>query len=387
MYTNQKVYRIISLQVEQLASFNRKYRSSVHLFIMRTSIGFVVGSVVDTSVVRLALLLLLADLFGINVRAFPTGAGDCVGSMAAVGGSHLDNANGRPVSNNTLLAGGVEVRIGNNTLDIDSSLDLAIGVDHTITIVSTQFPVRGVLIRLQAPDDVETANALTPASQMKVADRCVSPIVGTTHFDSSEKVELSSIVRFDEAVDSVIFDITGVFINNAEGSVYVYSRYTVNFISDGTSIQPSALPTTRAPALTPTKTFIPTSSPVTEMPVLPTAVPIMEETMAPSLSPVSSRPTNLPQDTLKPSSTDPGTPSLLPETQLPSCTDMSLEPSLRGGESKGMMNGMGKGKGSLCNEDGMMSEGKGMMGMIKGNDTKHDMKKPKENDKKQMEMR
>lgn len=341
-----------------------------------------------TLVLRVCLFLIFKSFLGFNAKAFPTGAGGCAGDMAAVGGSHLDNANGRPVSNNTLLAGGVEVRIGNATLEVDSSLDLETGVNHTITIISTQFPVRGILIRLQAPDGVDTANVLTPALQMKVADICVSPIVGTTHYNNNEKVELSSVVRFDEAIDSVFFDITGVFINNAEGSVYVYSRYTVNFISDGTPA-PTASPTTGTPIATPTTDLVPTASPVTEMPILPTTVPLMIETESPSVAPVTSNPTNSPQETPEPSSANPLSPSVFPETQLPSCADMSLEPSLRGGVSKGMMNGTGKGKGGLCDEDGMMSEGKGMMRKRsgKGNEVKHDMKKSKDDDKKQMEMR
>jgi hypothetical protein len=358
----------------------------IQLFRMRKSHGVVIARTFDISVVRASLLLLVFALFDMNVRAFPTGAGGCAGNMAAVGGTHLDNSNGRPVSNNTLLAGGVDVRIGNVTLETDSPHDFATGVNHTITILSTQFPVRGILIRLQAPDGVDTANVLTPALQMKVADVCVSPIVGTTHFNNSEKVELSSIVRFDEAIDSVYLDITGVFINNAEGSVYVYSRYAVNFISEGNTPAPTASPTTAAPVMTPMD-LIPTTAPVTEMPVLPTTVPTMMETVPPSAAPVSLNPTKTPQVTPKPSSTSPGSPSLLPETQVPSCSEMSLEPSLRGGVAKGMMNGMGKGKGGLCNEDGMMSEGKGMKGKMSIKEVKYDMKKPKEDDKKQMEMR
>jgi hypothetical protein len=343
---------------------------------MRKSQDLVIGRIFDIPAV---LLLIVIMLFVKNVPAFPNGAGGCAGDMAAVGGAHLNNTNGRPVSNNTLLAGGVDVRIGNATLDVESSLDLATGVNHTITILSTQFPLRGILIRLQAPEGVETANVLTPGLQTKVAEVCVSPIVGTTHFDNAEKVELSSVVKFDEAIDSVFLDITGVFINNAEGSVYVYSRYTVNFNSEGTSPQPTASPTSVAPVLTP----------VTEMPVVPTALPIMMEPVPPSPAPVTLNPTKIPPVTPKPSPTNPGTPSLRPETQQPICIEMSLEPSLRGGVSKGMMIGMGKGKGGLCNEDGMMSEGKGMMGKMSGKEKKekHDMKKPKENDKKQMEMR
>jgi hypothetical protein len=326
------------------------------------------------SIIGLVLALLL--ICTTTVTSFPNGAGGCLGGMAAVGGSHLDTVGGRPVTNNTLLAGGVEIRIGNTTLDVNAPLDVRISANHTITVASTQFPIRGVLIRLEAPDGVDTTFALTPGSLMQNAVRCVAPIIGTTHINNTDKPELTSTIRFDESVESIFLDITGVFINNAAGSVYVYSRYVVNFVSSETLL-PSASPISGAPTKTPTIATLPPSEP----------------TNAPTtLMPLAPEPTNIPLGTVEPSTS-------VPETQLPSPQPKTTpEPSLRGGMEGGMMSksnmlptpsgqGMGMGKGGVSTEQSkgmMMKEGKGM--------EKHNMKRPKEDNDKhpssmQMEMR
>ena len=97
-------------------------------------------------------LLICSLLFGAlnEVDSFPTGAGGCAGGMAAVGGSHLGQSDGRVVSNSTLETGGVTVQIGNITLENNAPLDLTTIEDHTITIISTEFPIRGILIRVEA---------------------------------------------------------------------------------------------------------------------------------------------------------------------------------------------------------------------------------------------
>jgi hypothetical protein len=314
------------------------------------------------------LILLLSLLLTVTtiVTGFPNGAGGCDGGMAAVGGTHL-GGDGRPVSNNTLLSGGVNVIIGNTTLDTNIPLDVSISMNHTITIISTQFPIRGILIRLQAPDGVDTTNILTPGLLLQDAEACVAPIVGTTHIDNSDKTEVSSTILFEEIVDAVYLDITGVFLNGVSGSVYVYSRYVVNFVSDVTPSSPAptqspiivetTLPTitpiaieTSSPTATPVAvvTASPTASPVEVVTASPTLMPVAVVTASPTASPMASE-TSLP--TPPPTVTSPAPTTITPsitlapsqpseETESPvttPTTKATLEPSLRGGMGNGMM--------------------------------------------------
>jgi hypothetical protein len=305
-----------------------------------------------TVVILLSSLLLIQTTV---VTGFPNGAGGCAGGVAAVNGTHL-GGDGRPVSNNTLLAGGVDVIIGNTTLDTNVPIDVSISTNHMIQIVSTQFPIRGILIRVQAPDGVDTTNVLTPGALLQGAVACVAPIVGTTHIDKSDKTEMSSTIRFDESVDSVILDITGVFLNSIEGSVYVYSRYMVNFVSEVAPTSPSPTsspievetaeptktptvgPITASPTLTPVmaETASPTATPVITKTTAPTSVPVTIQTNIPTTSPIGTSPA---PTTMEPSmSMVPSQPS--EETSSPIAiptTITSVEPSLRGGMGKGMM--------------------------------------------------
>ena len=336
-----------------------------------------------------------------EVKSFPTGAGGCEGGIAAVGGSHLGLSDGRVVSNNSLETGGVTVQIGNFTLDTNSPLDLATLENHTITIISSQFPIRGILIRVEA-DGADTSTILTPGPLTKEAIACVAPIVGTTHIDSSDKSELTSVIRFDENLDSVILDITGVFVNSPDGSVYVYSRYLVNFVS--------STPQTSEPTAAPTNNEIPTTVPIVAS--LPTISPVALETESPSTSPVvveTAEPTEAPVDvtstapTATPGDVETSRPTTSPilvtdeptesplktptttESPVPTSVDKTPEPSLRGGK----VNGKGMGMMSKSTDDpsptkSPRADKKGMMKGMKmsdggeGKEHKHEMKKSKD---------
>jgi hypothetical protein len=118
----------------------------------------------------IAFFVVLLSLSSMTVRivtSFPTGAGGCDGGMAAVGGTHL-GSDGRIVSNNTLATGGVNVAIGNITLDVNIPLNLSLAEDHIITIDSIEFPLRGILIRAEAPDGFDTSTILSPGLLTKV---------------------------------------------------------------------------------------------------------------------------------------------------------------------------------------------------------------------------
>lgn len=248
-----------------------------------------------------------------TAKSFPNGAGGCAGDMAAVGGYHLDKSNNRTVSTNTLAAGGVDVRIGDVLLDPNAVADFATGQNHTVTVETTQFPIRGTLIRLQAPEGIDTTAALTPGMLMQAAKACVPsfPVVGTTHTDSSDKTALMSTIRFDDAAKSVILDVTVVFINGPAGSVYLYSRYLVNFNAANVSASPTLSPvkgpapkapvavetlppSTAAPMVLRPDTLAPTIPPTSKPSTAPTQLsvtiaPSLNKSDAPSGGPTSTR--------------------------------------------------------------------------------------------------
>ena len=304
--------------------------------------------------VAIETLLTCSLLFGAlnEVDSFPTGAGGCAGGMAAVGGSHLGQSDGRVVSNSTLETGGVTVQIGNITLDTNAPLDLTILEDHTITIISTEFPIRGILIRVEA-DGADTSTILTPGLSTQAAMACVAPIVGTTHIDSSDKSELTSILRFDESLDSVILDITGVFVNGPDGSVFIYSRYYVNFVSttQNTTV-PSAAPTSDTiPSAVPVMASVPTVSPVTLETEAPSASPVIVATIIPTeetAAPTTISPTTSPIMLSGEPTESPLPAPIFIDPPVPTSIVKTAEPSLRG---SGNVNGKGMGMMSKITDD------------------------------------
>lgn len=250
-------------------------------------------------------IMMTGILFGaymLNVvSSYPNGAGGCAGNMAAVGGYHLDDSNNRTVKNGTLKEGAVQVTIGDEMLNPDTVANFTTGEDHTVTIEAIQFSIRGALIRLEAPNGFNTTASLTPTVLMKEATVCVYPVVGTTHMDNSDKIVLKSTLHFEKDVNSVILDITVVFINNPQGSVYAYSRYLVNFVPPPTRSPsqapiidlrsaPTAHPQTKAPASA-NATVVPTQAPVNI-----TSNPSTKVTDTPGVAPPSDAPSFVPSE-------------------------------------------------------------------------------------------
>ena len=200
-----------------------------------------------------------------SIQAFPDGAGGC-DAGPAVRGLHLDDSNGRIVSAGNFQSAKVEFRINGAVMNSETPVDLAIGQNHIVEVEALEFPIRGALFRLEAPDGIDTAGALTPEDLMKNAVICEAPVVGTTHFNRDVKTKMTSTVRFDEAVEKVVFDVTAVFVNSAEGSVFVFDRFAANFV--GASKGPTPKMDTSAPMTMPINNGdIPTSYPMTESPV------------------------------------------------------------------------------------------------------------------------
>jgi hypothetical protein len=84
-----------------------------------------------------------------------------------------------------------------------------------------------------------------------------------THVDNIDKTEASGILRIDEALENVRIDVTLVFRNSDQLSIYTYGNFTVNFQDGESSLSPP-------PASTPSPTFIQnvdeTNKPMTNSP-------------------------------------------------------------------------------------------------------------------------
>jgi hypothetical protein len=165
------------------------------------------------------------------VQAFSNAAGGCMGGVAAVEGLHLDTSGGRSVVGGTLAESRIVVTVGDTILDASSgqATTVPIGQDLMVTVDSGDIGYLGVLVRLSAPAGIDTTGALVPGTNTQVAAVCAAPVVGITHTNANEKMLSTGMVRFDEAVDGVVLDVTVVFINGASGSVYGYTGFPLNF--------------------------------------------------------------------------------------------------------------------------------------------------------------
>lgn len=147
------------------------------------------------------------------VDAYPSGAGGCMGGAAAVEGYHLDTADGRPVVGGTLADGAIRVTVGDVLLDANTVNEIPAGQDLLVGVEADDLSFLGVLVRLQAPDGVDTTGALIPGANVGPANACASPVVGFTHTDSEEKMMATGTLRLDEESDGITLDVTIVFLN------------------------------------------------------------------------------------------------------------------------------------------------------------------------------
>jgi hypothetical protein len=194
----------------------------------------------------IVLVAILAYLFHdvSIVASFPTGAGSCLGGEPAVGGAHLDFGAASPSrrlgGNGTLAAANVTMRIGNTTMARpEITVFVPPGQDITWSLSAGRVPIRGFLVRLEAPNGTVTTAAITCGVNQIVATTCVAPIVGCSHRDNNDKFNATGRMRFDQITKGVKVDVTVVLQNNfrADGrdnttaSFYAYSRFIVDFDS------------------------------------------------------------------------------------------------------------------------------------------------------------
>ena len=150
------------------------------------------------------------------VDAFPSGAGGCDGpGVAAVGGLHTDESDGRPVVQSSLADGAITVTIGDLTLNSETVNEIPAGEDLLIAVEALDIGYLGVLMRLQVPDGIDTEDFfLIPGANTQEAAVCTAPVVGITHTDGDEKTLSTGTLRFDESFSGGFLDVTVVFINS-----------------------------------------------------------------------------------------------------------------------------------------------------------------------------
>jgi hypothetical protein len=186
--------------------------------------------------------------------SFPSQAGGCDGGKAAVGESHLSNANG--FQELSLSDAGIKVFIGTNEIQEGSRFGVLAGTPYPIS-VEGQF--KGVLIRLEAElSQLNMTADLTPGTNAQVASVCEAPVVGITHVDNSIKSEFSGTLLVEEPVAAVV-DITVVLQNNETGSIFAYGGFNLLFVDSAPTtptlaptIAPSGINATSSPTASPT---------------------------------------------------------------------------------------------------------------------------------------
>lgn len=239
------------------------------------------------------------------VDAFSTGAGGCVGGMAAVGEPHKTSTIVQEIQWYDPTVG-IEVYIGGNLLIPPVTVPLLIGVEYTILIAATTSIVyTGFLIRFDSLSNRDISTALMKKDDadetIQYASVCTAEdAIGLTHVNNDFKTRTEAVLRMDESGYGVV-DITLVYINNAESSVYSYGNYTIQFIdpnegNTNTTDTPSISPPGVVPSIDPDNTLQPTpqftslvSDIVSDVPTLKT------DTSLPTLSPLeqSDTPTSI----------------------------------------------------------------------------------------------
>jgi hypothetical protein len=127
---------------------------------------------------------------------------------------------------------GYELVISAETLYPDKQIELETGKDYTIRIKSMRDRFRGALIRLEAPPDVDSTDALLPQDDwMQVEESCEAPVVGISTSDDQLKPGVIGTLRLNDE-GTVTLGVTVVKIMSEEVSTYTYSQYRVKFTSD-----------------------------------------------------------------------------------------------------------------------------------------------------------
>jgi hypothetical protein len=207
------------------------------------------------------LLLLLA--FHQRAHAFSAGSGACLGGNSNLFGPHLVSTlfnTAFVVTKGSLADGGLRVLMDGVDLITDQVLPFTVGTDYNLRVVGSQ-PYKGILIRLQASQGVDTSNALLEDTDLlDPAHVCTSPVVGINHNSAVLKNNQGGTIRLDEPSD-VFLDITIVNVLDDNNSEFYYSRFALR--ADLVSARPTTSAPTKQPSLAPSPgpTLRPTRAP------------------------------------------------------------------------------------------------------------------------------
>lgn len=200
-----------------------------------------------------------------RVASAPTFASGCASGLPAVMGPHLSfltttNALQQKGANGTLAAGATVFSMNGAKLEPDRLTYFHSGKDILFQVEVYQKAFRGLLIRVEAPDGVDTTNVIrTDDKLFQDASVCADEtgnVVGLCHTDPSDKRQVNGTIRFDEMAENVKIDITIVFRNNNATSVFAYNSFVASFKP---ILSPSLSPTL-SPTKAPTDTSSRTSS-------------------------------------------------------------------------------------------------------------------------------
>jgi phosphate transport system substrate-binding protein len=165
----------------------------------------------------------LTSLLISGAQAFPSGAGGCPASAAAVAGVHL----ARPsTTTGELSDGDFTITIDGEPVSRLSTYTFRAGVDHVLKVSGSGF--KGFIFRLGGAG----TGALTipdGASNAQISSLCIAQDAsGVTHTDPSVKSEAETILHVEDSTDGLTLDVTIVVQNVASQSEFYYSGYTMN---------------------------------------------------------------------------------------------------------------------------------------------------------------
>lgn len=214
--------------------------------------------------------------------AFSSGSGACFRGDPNVKFSHISNLGqpeGRSIVSGSLADGGLQVLFGGAPMIPGSTFFFTKGEEYALRVVGDD-SYRGILIRLEAADGVDTTAALIVEEEdsniLYEASICSAPTQGITHSTSVLKNNVGGTVRIDELTTDVNIGVTIVMANNSTNSIFYYSQFQ--------------LEVTEAPTASPTRspTFFPTGTPTRAPTNVPTVKPTRAPTDLPSQSPTTS---------------------------------------------------------------------------------------------------
>jgi hypothetical protein len=234
-------------------------------------------------VVQIALLL----KHGYLVNASPSGAGSCIGGMAAV------DLNKTIINNGTLDNGAVEFFINGLKLVPDVTETFSVAGSFVWSLQAAQIVYRGFIVRFEfeegyeisnEPDVTELGNSTylyypePGSSQISMECEMIGAnVTGITHTTNDDKLLTNGTIASNYS-GIITIDVTVMFSNNEElGSFYAYNQFKISVLqimSDAPSLAPfeSTVPSS-VPSEVPIPIAVETGKPATDAPAAPVTKP------------------------------------------------------------------------------------------------------------------